>query len=103
MLLVELFDLFNQHETKQVMESAKIAWAKVGNKVVRKYRCTSGKRQGRIVSSPSQCSKPFDLKKRLKLRQTKLAKGLRMKKKAQRTKRRNPASLRINRMNKAMR
>ena len=95
MLLVELFE-----NEEPLVEGAKIAWARVGNKVVKKYRCTDGKRQGRIVSSPTHCVKPVDIKKRMKLRQTKLAKGKRMNRKAQRTKRRNPASLRIQRMNK---
>lgn len=95
MLLVELFA-----KEEPLVEGAKIAWARVGNKVVKKYRCTSGKRQGRIVSSPSHCVKPIDIKKRMRIRQTKLAKGKRMARKAQRTKRRNPASIRIQRMNK---
>lgn len=96
MLLIELFE----KQEDVLVEGAKIAWARVGNKVVKKYRCTDGKRQGRIVSSPTHCAKPIDIKKRLKIRQTKLAKGKRMSRKAQRTKRRNPASLRIQRMNK---
>ena len=101
MLLTELFERIDENE-KNLTEGAKIAWARVGNKVVKKYRCSSGPRQGRIVSSPSQCGKPIDIKKRLKLKQTKLAKGSRMARKSKRTKRRNPASLRIQRMNKGM-
>ena len=45
MLLVELFE----KEEDSLVEGAKIAWARVGNKVVKKYRCTDGKRQGRIL------------------------------------------------------
>lgn len=101
MLLSEIFD-YDLLEKDNVTEGAKIAWARVGNKVVKKYRCSGGIRQGRIVSNPTQCNKPIDLKKRLKFRQTKLAKGSRMARKARRTKRRNPASLRIQRMNKGM-
>lgn len=100
MLLTELFDSKDE-EKEEFLESAKIAWARVGNKVVRKYRCTSGPRQGRIVNNPTDCSKPFDIKKRVKFRQTKLAKGERMKRKRARTLKRNPASLRIQRMNRA--
>jgi len=99
MLLQEIFEI----DDNQLREGAKIAWAKVGDKVVKKYRCTDGRRQGRIVSHPSQCNKPFDLKKRLKFRQTKLSKGKRIAKKSQKTKRRNPASKRVRRMNLAMR
>lgn len=101
MLLSELFDKIDEKKTN-LTEGAKLAWARVGNKVVKKYRCSSGPRQGRIVSNPTQCNKPMDLKKRLKFRQTKLAKGARMARKSKRTKRRNPASLRIQRMNKGM-
>lgn len=100
MLLKELFEVI---EDDQLYEGAKIAWAKVGDKVVKKYRCTAGRRQGRIVSHPAQCSKPVDLKKRLKFRQTKLAKGKRMARKTKRTKGRNPASKRVRRMNLSMR
>ena len=101
MLLSELFD-YNDDKKETLTEGPKIAWARIGDKVVKKYRCSGGTRQGRIVSDPTQCNKPINLKKRLKFRQTKLAKGTRMARKARRTKRRNPASLRIQRMNKGM-
>jgi len=97
-----LSEIFNRESDDVLTEGAKIAWSRVGNKVVKKYRCGSGVRQGRIVSNPSQCNKPIDLKKRMKFKQTKLAKGSRMARKSSRTKRRNPASLRIQRMNKGM-
>ncbi len=101
MLLSEIFII--EIEDESLIEGAKIAWGRVGNKIVKKFRCTSGRRQGRLVSHPSQCTKPVDLKKRVKFKQTKLAKGLRMKKKRKRTMKRNPASLRVQRMNKALR
>jgi hypothetical protein len=78
-----------------------MAWAKRGNKVVRKFRCTVGKRKGRVVSEPSQCSKPIDLKKRFTLKKTKARMGARIAKKAQRTKRLNPASRILRQLNKA--
>ena len=71
MLLSELFETTSQKE--RLDEGPKIAWARVGNKVVKKYRCTSGARQGRIVAHPSQCNKPINLKQRLKFRQKKPA------------------------------
>ena len=95
MLLEELFVL-----TEVLNEGAKIAWARVGNKVVKKYRCTDGKRRGRIVSHPAQCNKPVDLKKRLKFRQTKAAKGPRMARKRKITLKKNPVSRRVQQMNK---
>jgi hypothetical protein len=60
-----------------------------------------GKRKGRVVSEPSQCSKPIDLKKRFTLKKTKARMGARIAKKAQRTKRLNPASRILRQLNKA--
>ena len=55
---------------------------------------------GRVVSDPSQCSKPIDIKKRITLRKTKARMGARMARKAQKTKRFNPASKAVQRLNK---
>ena len=43
-----------------------MTWAKRGNKVVRKFRCVSGRRKSRVVSSPAQCFAAPDIKKRIK-------------------------------------
>jgi hypothetical protein len=86
-----------------VVSEAKLVFAKRGDKVVKKFRCTVGKRKGRVVSSPAQCSAPIDLKKRFTLKKTKASKGARMTKKAQRTKRINPASKIVKQLNKARR
>jgi hypothetical protein len=59
-----------------------------------------GKRAGRVVSTPSQCSAPIDLKKRFTLRRTKAIKGARMARKARRTKKFNPASRMVQKLNK---
>lgn len=89
MLLEELF----------IVESARMAWARKGNTIVKKYRCTSGRRKGRIVSKPAQCTAPPDIKKRATLRRTKAKMGARMARKTKRTKRLNPASRRLKRLN----
>lgn len=83
-----------------INESAMMVWARSGNKIVRKYRCTSGQRKGRIVSKPDQCSAPINLKKRMTLKKTKAAKGARMSRKSKKTKRINPASQRLKRLNR---
>lgn len=77
-----------------------MAWAKSGNKVVRKYRCASGRRKGRIVSTPAQCFAAPDIKKRIKLKITKARLGSKMTRKAKRTKKVNPASRRVKALNK---
>ena len=89
MQLRELYDI-----------TEKMAWAKRGNKVVRKYRCTTGSRQGRIVSNIGQCFAAPDVTKRARLKLTKARLGAKMTRKAKRTKRVNPASRRVKAMNK---
>ena len=86
-------------EVEEVMES-KMVWAKRGSKIVRKVRCTSGPRKGRMVSSASQCSKPMKLKKRMQMKKTRAKMGKRMARKAARTKKRNPTSKRVARLNR---
>ena len=80
-----------------------MAWAKRGAKVVRKFRCTSGRRKSRIVSSPAQCYAAPDIKKRIKLKMTKARLGARMARKAKKTKRVNPASKRVAALNRSSR
>jgi len=87
-------------DSSQGLIETKMVWAKSGNKVVKKYKCSFGKRKGRVVSNPSQCSKPIDLKKRFTLKRTKAKKGSRMTRKAQKTKRTNSASKRVKALNK---
>ena len=91
MLLREFF--IDQIEEKQV-------WARSGKKVVRKYRCAGGKRHGRVVANISQCFAPPNIKKRLSLKKTKLRLGKKMARKARKTKRVNPASRRVQALNR---
>ena len=86
-----------------VVSETKLVFARRGKKVVKKFRCTVGKRKGRVVANPNQCAAPLDLKKRFVLKRTKAQKGKRMAKKAQRTKRINPASKIVQALNKARR
>ena len=80
-----------------------MAWAKRGGKVVRKFRCTSGKRKSRIVSKPAQCFAAPDIKKRIRLKLTKARLGSRMARKSKRTKKVNPASKRVAALNRSSR
>ena len=86
-------------DTSNVIE-AQLVWARKGKSVSRKFRCAVGQRRGRLVSNPSQCSAPIDIKKRLTLKKTKARMGKRMARKAQRTKKFNPASKAVQRLNK---
>jgi hypothetical protein len=78
----------------------KLAWAKRGNKVVRKFRCTAGPRAGRIVADIGQCFAAPDVKKRQRLKLTKARLGAKMTRKAKKTKRVNPASKRVKALNR---
>lgn len=91
MLLREFF-------SEEIVESQ--VWARSGKKVVRKYRCSGGSRKGRVVSKMSQCFAAPDVKKRQQLKKTKARLGKRIARKAKRTKRINPASRRVQALNK---
>ena len=84
----------------EIIQESKLVWARRGQSVTRKYRCVSGPRKGRIVSSPEQCNKPIDVRKRAAMRRMKAAKGGRMLRKGRRTKRYNPISRRVQALNK---
>lgn len=84
---------------KKIVE-AQLVWARKGSSLTRKYRCSVGVRSGRVVSDPSQCNKPIDIKKRMTLAKTRAKLGSRMQTKAQRTKSMNPASKMLKNLNK---
>lgn len=88
-------------EAEDLLVEARMVWRRVGKKIKRAVRCTSGRRKGRVVSKPSQCSAPIDHKKRMTLRKTKARMGKRLSRKANRTKRLNPASRRLRSLNRS--
>ena len=75
-------------------------WGRRGAKLVRKYRCTSGRRKNRIVATPAQCFAAPDIKARVRMKQLRRRLGAKMMRKAQRTKRVNPASRVLRRLNR---
>jgi hypothetical protein len=83
--------------------SEKQIWARSGKKVVRKFRCTTGRRKGRIVKSMAQCFAAPNMKARITMKKTRARIGGKMMRKARRTKRINPASRRVQALNKASR
>jgi len=87
--------------TSEITEA--MAWAKRGNTVVRKFRCSSGRRKGRIVAKPAQCFAAPDIQKRIKLKMTKMRLGSKMIRKSKRTKKVNPASKRVAALNRSSR
>ena len=86
--------------TDEPIIEARMVWRKMGNKLKRAIRCTSGRRKGRVVSKASQCNAPIDFKKRITLKRTKAKMGSRMMRRAQRTKRFNIKSRQLRSLNR---
>lgn len=82
-----------------VDEGATPIFGKTGNKVVRKYRCTSGSRKGRIVAKPGTCTAPKNVKAMTTMKKTRRSKGATVSIKSNRTKRTSPASQKLKRLN----
>tara|TARA_B100001989_G_C24213466_1_gene304287 strand:+ start:129 stop:425 length:297 start_codon:yes stop_codon:yes gene_type:complete len=89
--------------TEDIVVETRMVWRKMGNTVKRAVRCTSGRRKGRVVSKASQCHAPIDFKKRIQMKRTRARLGTRMARRAQRTKRFNPASRRLKSLNRPVR
>ena len=70
-----------------------------GNKIVRKYRCTSGSRRGRIVSKPSTCSAPRYVRSTINIKKARRKSGSLMTTRAQRTKTALKTTKRLKRLN----
>lgn len=87
-------------ELGDTITEARMVWRRTGTKIKRGFRCTSGKRKGRAVSTASQCFAPIDVRKRFTLKKTKAKLGKRLARKAKRTKRINPASRRLKSLNR---
>ena len=85
---------------QELLEATQV-WSKSGGKSVRKYRCTSGVRKGRVMASPASCNKPISVSKSVNFKKTKKAKQPSMSYKSSIAKRSNPASVRARKLNKA--
>lgn len=80
-------------------EAVRTIWSRSGGKQVRKYRCTSGVRKGRIVARAATCNKPLNQKAKITLKKTKRKTPNKIKINTKKTKRANPASKRLKRIN----
>ena len=78
-----------------IPESFTQTYSRQGNKVVRKYRCTTGARSGRVVANPATCNAPLNVKASQRLKVTKAKGATGMKVKAQKTKQGNALSKRL--------
>lgn len=85
---------------RDIFSEATQIWSKSGSKSVRKYRCTSGVRKGRVMSSPSACNKPLNVHKSAAFKQTRSKKSKQAAYKSSLTKRSNPGAIRTKSLNK---
>lgn len=56
-------------------EGYKSVWGRSSKGVVRRYRCTDGKKKGRVVAKPSTCTTGVSQKKSHALKRTRWTKG----------------------------
>ena len=83
-----------------ITEAATTTFGRSKGKVVRKYRCTSGTRKGRIVAKQSTCNAPINIKSKLTMKKTRARKSPMIGIKTKFQKRMGAQSTRIARLNK---
>jgi len=84
----------------EILEGATRVWSRSGGKQTRKFRCLHGARKGQVRSSPAACNAPINVKKSVGLKATKAKRTGSIKVKSKISRRTNPASVRLTRLNK---
>jgi hypothetical protein len=79
----------------EIIEGATATYSRQNNKLVRKYRCTTGARKGRVVAQPATCNAPINVKASQRLKVTKAKGASAIKLKAKTTKAHQAASKRL--------
>lgn len=85
---------------REIFEAVTTAWQRKPGQNTRKYRCKSGPRKGRVMASPASCMKPINVKKSAGIKRTKSRFSKQQPYKASLTKRRDPYSRRLRRLNR---
>lgn len=85
---------------QDVLEGAIQIFGRRGGKLVRKYRCTSGQKKGRIVAKPQTCNTPIRLSSRVSAKKARSRKSPLIKIKTRITKKTNPRSKLVSKLNK---
>jgi hypothetical protein len=83
----------------EVLEGYKQTWGRSSKGVVRRYRCTDGKKKGRVVAKPTTCITATNPKKSLSLKKTRRSIGSKQSIKRN-TRLKHPTSKRIMSLNK---
>jgi len=62
-LLCEMETVFVDEQGNVLTEAAVRQWKRLGNTVIKKYRCLAGAKEGKLVSDPGACATRRDPKK----------------------------------------
>lgn len=84
-----------------LVEGAVAIFGKRGNKMVRKYRCTTGQKKGRIVAKPQTCNTAVKVGKSVGAKKAKSRKSALMKIRSGITRKTSAASKRVAKLNKS--
>jgi|TARA_B100000035_G_C20813569_1_gene471066 hypothetical protein len=94
-----LREFYITEDNNDIEEAVRAIWSRAGGKQVRKYRCTSGVRKNRIVARAATCNQPLNQKAKITLKKTRRKKPNKLQIQTAKTKRANPASKRLKRIN----
>ena len=83
-----------------ITEGAVAIFGRNKGKVVRKYRCTSGQKKGRIVAKANTCNTPIRVSSRISIKKAQARRGKLMGIRTKFTKRMSPHSRRVTRLNR---
>lgn len=86
----------------EIIEAVTPAFGRSGGKTVRKYRCTSGPRKGRVVAKAATCNAPINVRASQTAKKTRASTKSQAAAKSRRTKRSSPVSKRVARANKSV-
>ena len=101
-ILDEMYEILDDYVISEIAESVDRQFRRYGDTFLRQYRCTSGAKKGRLVSSPEQCGKRKDPRRvRIGKKAARVKKGIRIRK--SKFTRRKTQSKRLSRLNKVLR
>lgn len=83
-----------------ITEGATQIFGRKGGKLVRKYRCTTGQKKGRIVAKPQTCNTPIKISSRQSAKKARSRKSPLIKIRSRITKKTNPRSRLVTKLNK---
>jgi hypothetical protein len=91
--------------TEDILDEVEVAWGRSrttsrGGQPTLKFRCTSGPRKSRLVSSPAKCHQPMDVAQAQKMKTTRARTAPTQSRRQTRTKSINTASRLISKLNK---